>query len=437
MVVPRSSSNSSGERKRDLLCRIKYCNKLPDIPFDPKFLIYPFDPNRFVQYHHTSLERGYKHELHTEADLGLDIDLISMDCDKELEESNFNDVDETLLEDEVANTSLDPMKSQRHSKKVSWLRRTEYISSDYKQYQNIGMGAENKVGFNSKKTSVKDIYKDRDSQIEAIENTFEQATKTIPARKNGAYPTEIIDFLPDYDHWKYPFSQVLFDSKPLPTGCTVEPEGLDEKMNHAMIRGMVDEEGSQFVVYFLPTDETITKIKGKETETLEYKLAREYNWSVNKSETSRGYEESLFVVKRDGNMYYNELDTKVKLTKRRVKGKKANKVKLTVKRREMLEDEVAAQDQRMKALEKLELEEEFEEEAAPGTPTNDAKESEDEFGSPKMSPEKEEESQDSEPEPEKKVQEPEEKVSDKELSSSSEDEAKNIFGSDDDDDDDI
>jgi len=358
-----------------------------------------------------------------------------MDCDKELEESNFNDVDETLLEDEVANTSLDPMKSQRHSKKVSWLRRTEYISSDYKQYQNIGMGAENKVGFNSKKTSVKDIYKDRDSQIEAIENTFEQATKTIPARKNGAYPTEIIDFLPDYDHWKYPFSQVLFDSKPLPTGCTVEPEGLDEKMNHAMIRGMVDEEGSQFVVYFLPTDETITKIKGKETETLEYKLAREYNWSVNKSETSRGYEESLFVVKRDGNMYYNELDTKVKLTKRRVKGKKANKVKLTVKRREMLEDEVAAQDQRMKALEKLELEEEFEEEAATGTPTNNAKESEDEFGSPKMSPEKEEESQDSEPEPEKKVQEPEEKVSDKELSSSSEDEAKNIFGSDDDDDD--
>ena len=51
---------------------------------------------------------------------------------------------------------------------------------------------------------------------------------------------------------------------------------------------MVDEEGSQFVVYFLPTDETITKIKGKETDTLEYKLAREYNWSVNKSETSRG-----------------------------------------------------------------------------------------------------------------------------------------------------
>lgn len=34
-----------------------------------------------------------------------------------------------------------------------------------------------------KKTSVKDIYKDRDSQIEAIESTFEAATKTIPGMR--------------------------------------------------------------------------------------------------------------------------------------------------------------------------------------------------------------------------------------------------------------
>jgi len=134
MVQSRSSGNSSNERKKDLLCRVKYCNRLPDIPFDPKFLTYPFDSNRFVkvwfkisfsltlqdieslyvrvvtpspvQYHHTSLEGDYKHELHTETDLGLDIDLISMDCDHDADTSNFNDVDEKLLEDEVS-SSLD------------------------------------------------------------------------------------------------------------------------------------------------------------------------------------------------------------------------------------------------------------------------------------------------------------------------------------------
>ena len=53
------------------------------------------------QYKHTSLEGNYKHELHTETDLGLDIDLISMDCDNDAEASNFNEVDEKLLEVEV------------------------------------------------------------------------------------------------------------------------------------------------------------------------------------------------------------------------------------------------------------------------------------------------------------------------------------------------
>ena len=56
----------------------------------------------YFQYKHTSLEGNYKHELHTEADLGLDIDLISMDCDNDAEVSNFNEVDEKLLEDEVS-----------------------------------------------------------------------------------------------------------------------------------------------------------------------------------------------------------------------------------------------------------------------------------------------------------------------------------------------
>jgi len=37
----------AGDRKTaDLVCRVKYCNTLPDIPFDPKFIVYPFDTNR-------------------------------------------------------------------------------------------------------------------------------------------------------------------------------------------------------------------------------------------------------------------------------------------------------------------------------------------------------------------------------------------------------
>ena len=163
-----------------------------------------------------------------------------MDCDNDTDASNFNEVDEKLLEDEVVPVA-DQVKTKRNNHQVSWLRRTEYISSDYRQFQNLGIGTENKVGVSTKKLlEGKDIYKDRDSQIEAIETTFEAATQSIPNRKNGVYPVETCPLYPDFDHWKYPFSQVVFDTKPTPIGFDqTDLVNLDKKMDNAMIRGKV------------------------------------------------------------------------------------------------------------------------------------------------------------------------------------------------------
>ena len=135
--------------------------------------------------------------------------------------------------------AADQVKSQRKGHRVSWLRRTEYISSDYRQFQNLGIGTENKVGLGArKKLQNKDIYKDRESQIEAIENTFEAATHTVPNRKNGVYPVESCPIYPDFEYWKYPFSQVAFDTKPFPIGFDENDLlNLDKKMDNAMIRG--------------------------------------------------------------------------------------------------------------------------------------------------------------------------------------------------------
>ena len=41
------------ERRTDLICKVKYSNTLPDIPFDPKFITYPFDSQRFISYNST------------------------------------------------------------------------------------------------------------------------------------------------------------------------------------------------------------------------------------------------------------------------------------------------------------------------------------------------------------------------------------------------
>lgn len=46
----------------------------------------------------------------------------------------------------------------------------------------------------------------------------------------------------------------------------------------------------------------------------EYKIAREYNWNV-KNKASKGYEENYFFIFRDGDgVYYNELETRYRMT---------------------------------------------------------------------------------------------------------------------------
>lgn len=118
-----------------------------------------------------------------------------------------------------------------------------------------------------------------------------------------------------------------------------------------LTRGMMDEEGNQFVAYFLPVEETLKKRKRDQEEEMDYapddvcvgcgagfggwrigcpflpheeaagltespacrydyKIAREYNWNV-KNKASKGYEENYFFIFREGDgVYYNELETR-------------------------------------------------------------------------------------------------------------------------------
>jgi len=118
----RDRRSKTGEKQKQLLCRMKYSNTLPDIPFDPKFISYPFEAHRFVQYNPTSLERNFKYDLLTEHDLGVPIDLINPEVYAIGSASTQPDLeDERLLEEETV-TSTDSKRSRHHNKAVSWLR---------------------------------------------------------------------------------------------------------------------------------------------------------------------------------------------------------------------------------------------------------------------------------------------------------------------------
>ncbi|NWH98766.1 PAF1 factor, partial [Tichodroma muraria] len=332
-----------------VVCRVKFCNSLPDIPFDPKFITYPFDQSRFVQYKATSLEKQHKHDLLTEPDLGVTIDLINPDTYRIDPGVLLDPADEKLLEEEIqAPTSS--KRSQQHAKVVPWMRKTEYISTEFNRYGVSNEKPEVKIGVSVKQQfTEEEIYKDRDSQIAAIEKTFEDAQKPVGM-------------------WINPCAQVIFDSDPAPKDTS--GAAALEMMSQAMIRGMMDEEGNQFVAYFLPVEETLRKRKRDQEDDVDYapedvydyKIAREYNWNV-KNKASKGYEENYFFIFREGDgVYYNELETRVRLSKRRARAgvQSGTNAVLVVKHRDMNEKELEAQEARRAQLENHEPEEEEE-----------------------------------------------------------------------------
>lgn len=72
-------------------------------------------------------------------------------------------------------------------------------------------------------------------------------------------------------------------------------------------------------------------------------LAREFNWTI-QTKASKGSDLDMFLfTQRDGRVYYNEMDTKVRLN-RRVKGAGPSKeeTSLIFKYRPLTEDELRA-----------------------------------------------------------------------------------------------
>lgn len=183
------------------------------------------------------MERNYRYEVLTEHDLGVSIDLINKDIYAVEPGATLDPADEKLLEEDIL-TPQDSKRSRHHAKSVSWLRRTEYISTEQTRFQPQTMDkVEAKVGYSIKKSlNNETLYMDRDSQIVAIEKTFDDSK--IPIEKHyskpNVVPVEILPVYPDFKLWKYPCAQVIFDSDPAPAGKLV-PAQIEE-MSQAMIR---------------------------------------------------------------------------------------------------------------------------------------------------------------------------------------------------------
>ncbi len=104
--------------------------------------------NRFVQYKQTSLEKNFKHDLLTELDLGVNIDLINPDTYEPPEQGilKIDEEDDRLLEDEVT-APTDTKRSRCHNRTVTWLKKTEYIATEFNRYGTSNEKTETKYVF--------------------------------------------------------------------------------------------------------------------------------------------------------------------------------------------------------------------------------------------------------------------------------------------------
>uniref|UniRef100_A0A0K0DB47 RNA polymerase II-associated factor 1 homolog n=1 Tax=Angiostrongylus cantonensis TaxID=6313 RepID=A0A0K0DB47_ANGCA len=239
-------------RGPDFICKPRFRNTLPDLPFPGKFLPCPFvELERFIDYKPTSLEMEYKFEVQCEMDMGLNLDLI---------DPNTYKVDPNVEIQCLCEKFQKSFRSAQHSKVVPWMRKTQYISSEFNRFGIAADRQEIKVGYNLTKNKENlNIFRDRQSQINLIKKSFEESKAPIRKHftKKGVTAIEEIPILPDFELWKFPFALVQFDADPSPVGFT--PELRDSMVTQSHIKGMQDDDGEQFVAYFLPTVETLQK----------------------------------------------------------------------------------------------------------------------------------------------------------------------------------
>lgn len=83
--------------------------------------------------------------------MGVEIDLINKDTYAGDVNAQLDPADEKLLEEDVL-TPQDSKRSRHHARSVSWLRRTEYISTEQTRFQPQTVDkVEAKVGYSIKK----------------------------------------------------------------------------------------------------------------------------------------------------------------------------------------------------------------------------------------------------------------------------------------------
>lgn len=354
----RHSRNNPLKARSDFICRIKYTNELPDVPHDLKLLQYPFDPMRYIRRgtQETSLEKDYMRNapMLAEPDMGVHINLIDPDvyAMKAGAASKLHPLDRELVDgqyvDEEANA---PAKAHVFKGPMPWLMSTQYVDP-------VAKATSSTSGWEGGQSHEFDASQDDpDSRLGEVVKTFEDAN-TSEELQHSSNPKltmeEVIPLFPDFERWGYSIVHAAFDENPL---SNTRPQGMSHKgkvpdlqlqPKGAIIQGLNDEQGNQWMAYFLPKKKAEAAAAAADAsesgdDATEYTRLRSYSFERRPTHTDK-VATSLLWRSETGHMCYKNADSFFRLKKRtKIEGSDHDTFepdKLIVRRRPALEEEL-------------------------------------------------------------------------------------------------
>lgn len=247
-----STSSTSGKKGgvgKEFLCKIRYQNPLPSVPFPPKLLPIPptyVNPNagsysqarlhHYVEYRHNTLEEATAYQAYVDADYGMSIDPCLL---------GVFDEDRRMAQQQNAPQDLDEKDKFLLNLPTIRKRTTDNANgvADNATGGGTSTGAQTPVGAAGGRgtaglhriaSATKHVFDhSRDGQLQAIEKSFAFFDKYESGSSNAApssdllkdlkHPTnskvhavEAVPLFPDEDLWANMYSVFSFDACPEP-----------------------------------------------------------------------------------------------------------------------------------------------------------------------------------------------------------------------------
>lgn len=340
------------KRETPFIAHIRFKNDLPEIPCDPKLIISSLETDKLSAFGLTEMEKAMRPELVTGPEPGC-ISLVDIQrYAHPWNQHDKMDQEDQLLVD-LANNSKPVLGKDTQ---LSWLLRTKYMQA----HDGTNPAALQQASAASAREEL-----DADTVLQRIEEMFE-ASKRPPVhpRDPTLAPVEVLPVLPDLDLWTQVFHTTTCDTD-LITRMDAPGRGpaeLEYLLEHTLLKpyAVKQPNGDKQDIMALvvpercPPEEELAAAQCAAVEG-DYRWVREFNFkhaTPGGGGMGGGANVAYCFMLRNGEATYVPVARHLPLSKRRRQDSADIPVpsKITVRRREISEEEMAENKRRMNHL---------------------------------------------------------------------------------------